>query len=137
MVITICAISGPISKSHRSTYGVAQRTEIFLTTLIKLVISSIGGAMPVHSLAAGLFLDTNQIHYFEDFGYQHDLYRHCPSEQSQLGCRCDCPAGTNDQSIGHEQNWDTCLPNWKTWVKSDKARKAEWDFSYLEAYLPS
>ncbi|KAG1078162.1 hypothetical protein G6F42_024396 [Rhizopus arrhizus] len=91
----------------------------------------------VHSLAAGLFLDTDQIHYFEDFGYQYDLYRHCPSEQSQLGCRCDCPAGTNNQSIDHDQNWDTCLPNWKTWVKSDKARKAEWDFSYLEAYLPS
>ncbi|CAO3645418.1 unnamed protein product [Mucor fragilis] len=79
------------------------------------------GDAPIHSLAAGLFLDTDQIHYFEDFGYQHDLYRHCPSEESQLGCRCNCPIGTNDKSIDHDQNWDTCLPNWKAWTKSDKA----------------
>ncbi|KAI9471895.1 MAG: nucleotide-diphospho-sugar transferase [Benjaminiella poitrasii] len=94
------------------------------------------GDAPVHSLAAGLFLDTDQLHYFEDFGYQHDLYRHCPTKESKLGCRCQCPEGTNGQSIDHDQNWDTCLPVWREWVETDKTRKAEWDFSYLEDYVP-
>lgn len=65
----------------------------------------------VHSLATGLFLDTDQIHYFEDFGYQYDHYRHCPTKESRLGCHCDGPIVTNDQSTDHDQNWGTCLPN--------------------------
>ncbi|KAL1935189.1 hypothetical protein VTP01DRAFT_4329 [Rhizomucor pusillus] len=85
------------------------------------------GDAPVHSLAAGLFLDTDEIHYFEDFGYQHDLYRHCPSKESNLGCRCECPQGSTEKSIDHDQNWDTCLPRWREWVKkSRQARKTSW-----------
>lgn len=45
------------------------------------------GDAPIHSLATGLFLDADQIDYFEVFGYQHDYYCHCPSKQNQLGCR--------------------------------------------------
>ncbi|OAD67299.1 glycosyltransferase family 15 protein, partial [Phycomyces blakesleeanus NRRL 1555(-)] len=84
------------------------------------------GDAPVHSIAAGLFLETDQVHYFEDIGYQHDLYRHCPSTASGKGCRCDCPEGTNDKSIDHDQYPDSCLPKWKNWVETSKARKAHW-----------
>lgn len=38
--ITICAISGPILKSHHSTYGAALLTYIFITILTELVIFS-------------------------------------------------------------------------------------------------
>ncbi|KAI8990931.1 nucleotide-diphospho-sugar transferase [Mycotypha africana] len=78
------------------------------------------GDAPVHSLAAGLFLSTDEIHYFEDIGYQHDLYRHCPTKESSLGCRCTCPEGTTDKSIDHDQYYDTCLPVWKQHVKHEK-----------------
>lgn len=83
----------------------------------------------VHSLGAGLFLDTDEIHYFEDLGYQHDLYRHCPSKESGLACRCECPEGTvPDKSIDHDKNWDTCLPRWREWVKTSKQhRKTSWN----------
>ncbi|KAI8365998.1 nucleotide-diphospho-sugar transferase [Radiomyces spectabilis] len=84
------------------------------------------GDAPVHSLAAGLFLSTDEIHYFEDFGYQHDKYRHCPSKESGLGCRCECPEGTTDESIDHDQHYDTCLPKWRDWVKKSNARKKGW-----------
>lgn len=85
------------------------------------------GDAPVHSLAAGLFLQTDEVHYFEDIGYQHDLYRHCPSKESGLGCRCDCPVGTNDKSIDHDKNYDTCLPVWLKHVKEDEKKRANWN----------
>ncbi|CAO0794216.1 unnamed protein product [Mucor circinelloides] len=85
------------------------------------------GDAPVHSLAAGLFLQTDEVHYFEDIGYQHDLYRHCPSKESGLGCRCDCPVGTNEKSIDHDKNYDTCLPVWLKHVKEDEKKKANWN----------
>lgn len=81
----------------------------------------------VHSLAAGLFLQTDEVHYFEDIGYQHDLYRHCPSKESGLSCRCDCPQGTNEKSIDHDKNYDTCLPVWLKHVKDDEKKKANWN----------
>ncbi|KAF7731997.1 hypothetical protein EC973_007102 [Apophysomyces ossiformis] len=85
------------------------------------------GDAPVHSLAAGLFLKTDEIHYFEDFGYQHDLYRHCPSKASKKGCRCDCPQGTSEKSIDHDVYFNTCLPKWRDWVKTSNARKGRWN----------
>ncbi|KAI8354200.1 nucleotide-diphospho-sugar transferase [Blakeslea trispora] len=84
------------------------------------------GDAPVHSLAAGLFLKTDEIHYFEDIGYQHDLYRHCPTKASALDCRCHCPEGTNEKSIDHDKNYDTCLPVWLQHVKEEKKR-ANWN----------
>ncbi|KAI7907069.1 nucleotide-diphospho-sugar transferase [Cokeromyces recurvatus] len=89
---------------------------------------------PVHSIAAGLFLDTNQIHYFEDIGYQYHLYRHCPTKESKLGCRCQCSEEAT--MMDHDQNSKTCLTMWQEWIKTDKSRKAEWNFSYLEDYIP-
>jgi mannosyltransferase len=37
------------------------------------------GDAPVHSLAAGLFLEPEQIHYFRDIGYRHTTIQHCPA----------------------------------------------------------
>ncbi|KAI8982692.1 nucleotide-diphospho-sugar transferase [Pilobolus umbonatus] len=84
------------------------------------------GDAPVHSLAAGLFLTTDQVHYFEDIGYQHDLYRHCPTEKSGLRCNCDCPVGTNETTIDHDVHYDTCLPQWRKHVKEVEKKKNRW-----------
>lgn len=136
---------GQTLKSPRSIFGGALRTVISSIISIKLATFSMkGGAMhqvrknmgrkhsdwhtswTVHSLGAGLFLETDQIHYFEDIGYQHDLYRHCPSKESGKGCRCSCPVGTSKESIDHDNYYDTCLPQWRKWVKTSEARKARW-----------
>ncbi|KAF2158234.1 glycosyltransferase family 15 protein [Myriangium duriaei CBS 260.36] len=44
------------------------------------------GDAPVHSLAAAMFLQPEQIHYFEDIGYKHSPFQHCPEN----GCHCSC-----------------------------------------------
>lgn len=37
------------------------------------------GDAPVHSLAIGMFLDLNEVHYFRDIGYRHEIFAHCPA----------------------------------------------------------
>ncbi|CDK27699.1 unnamed protein product [Kuraishia capsulata CBS 1993] len=37
------------------------------------------GDAPIHSLAVGMFLKLEEIHYFRDIGYQHTTLAHCPS----------------------------------------------------------
>lgn len=44
------------------------------------------GDAPVHSIAAALFLEKDQIHYFEDIGYRHEPFMHCPRFPS---CACN------------------------------------------------
>ncbi|KAL9091049.1 MAG: hypothetical protein Q9165_004976 [Trypethelium subeluteriae] len=46
------------------------------------------GDAPVHSLAAALFLAPAQLHWFEDLGYRHPPFQHCPRDG--LGCACAC-----------------------------------------------
>ncbi|KAF2103477.1 alpha-1,2-mannosyltransferase Kre5 [Rhizodiscina lignyota] len=36
------------------------------------------GDAPIHSLAAGVLLSPDDIHYFRDFGYRHTTIGHCP-----------------------------------------------------------
>ncbi|KIJ28833.1 glycosyltransferase family 15 protein [Sphaerobolus stellatus SS14] len=39
------------------------------------------GDAPVHSLAAALFLSKNKLHFFNDIGYRHTQYLHCPQKE--------------------------------------------------------
>lgn len=36
------------------------------------------GDAPIHSLAVGMFLNLDEIHYFRDIGYKHSTLAHCP-----------------------------------------------------------
>lgn len=48
------------------------------------------GDAPVHSIYASLFLPPEQIHFFENIGYNHDGFIHCPyNKNSLLHCHCD------------------------------------------------
>ncbi|OLY82075.1 O-glycoside alpha-1,2-mannosyltransferase omh1 [Smittium mucronatum] len=47
------------------------------------------GDAPVHSLAAGLFLKPSQIHFFNDIGYRHDDFYHCPNQKPFLSSQSD------------------------------------------------
>lgn len=46
------------------------------------------GDAAVHSLALALFSSPEQLHYFEDLGYKHGGFQHCPIDHG--GCGCDC-----------------------------------------------
>lgn len=49
------------------------------------------GDAPVHSMAAGLFLRKDEIHFFNDIAYSHVPFHHCPTgEQYRLDHKCHC-----------------------------------------------
>lgn len=49
------------------------------------------GDAPVHSIAAILFLDKSRLHHFDDIGYAHIPWNHCPTNPKyHKGGRCDC-----------------------------------------------
>ena len=49
------------------------------------------GDAPVHSIAAGLLLQKDEIHFFDDIGYWHVPFTHCPtSEKKRLDNKCHC-----------------------------------------------
>src|ERR1700677_3703784 len=50
------------------------------------------GDAPVHSIAAALFASKDQIHFFNEIGYEHAPFTHCPGSQetwSKGRCGCD------------------------------------------------
>ncbi|CAO3621706.1 unnamed protein product [Cunninghamella echinulata] len=48
------------------------------------------GDAPVHSIAAALMLKKDQVHFFNDIGYNHPPLLHCPTERYlQEKCHCD------------------------------------------------
>ncbi|PVV03066.1 hypothetical protein BB560_002473 [Smittium megazygosporum] len=72
------------------------------------------GDAPIHSLAAGLFLSPDQIHFFDDIGYRHDKFSHCRQPQNQLEPLiinenvCYCPP--NVETIDFKPF--SCIPNY-------------------------
>jgi alpha 1,2-mannosyltransferase len=49
------------------------------------------GDAPVHSIAAGLLLPKDEIHFFNDIAYWHVPFTHCPTgEKTRLELRCHC-----------------------------------------------
>lgn len=54
------------------------------------------GDAPVHSIAASLFLNKDQLHFFNDIGYWHMPYFSCPTlEEERLRLRCTCKPQDN------------------------------------------
>lgn len=48
------------------------------------------GDAPVHSIAASILLKKSEFHFFNDIGYRHTSYIHCPVEDEfRLKCSCD------------------------------------------------
>lgn len=49
------------------------------------------GDAPVHSIAAALFANKDQLHFFNDVGYRHDPFQRCPQGalHQQGKCYCD------------------------------------------------
>jgi len=49
------------------------------------------GDAPVHSIAAALLLNKDEIHFFDDIAYYHIPFMHCPSDsQLRLDLKCSC-----------------------------------------------
>ncbi|KAI9729195.1 MAG: alpha 1,2-mannosyltransferase 2.4.1 [Cirrosporium novae-zelandiae] len=49
------------------------------------------GDAPVHSIAAGLLLKKEELHFFDDIAYYHVPFTHCPTgEKRRLDLKCHC-----------------------------------------------
>lgn len=53
------------------------------------------GDAPVHSIGASLFLRKEQTHFFEDIGYRHEPFQHCPQGDAWVRGRCSCNPSDN------------------------------------------
>ncbi|EXJ56048.1 alpha 1,2-mannosyltransferase [Cladophialophora yegresii CBS 114405] len=54
------------------------------------------GDAPVHSIAAGLLLRKDEIHFFNDIAYYHVPFTHCPTgDDVRLKLRCHCNPADN------------------------------------------
>lgn len=54
------------------------------------------GDAPVHSIAAALTLPKDQIHFFDDIGYWHVPFTHCPAEEkTRIERKCHCNPAEN------------------------------------------
>ncbi|KAJ1915437.1 hypothetical protein H4219_004327 [Mycoemilia scoparia] len=71
------------------------------------------GDAPVHSLAAGLFLDKDQVHFFEDIGYRHSNIINCPEVKTdELKAKSTCQCPNLDEEGLRRAEWP-CLGDWK------------------------
>lgn len=66
------------------------------------------GDAPVHSIAVALFADKNQVHFFDDIGYEHNPYTHCPRGAGKWKKgKCSC---NPDRSFDYDGY--SCMKQW-------------------------
>ena len=59
------------------------------------------GDAPVHTLSVAMFVPKEEIWFFRDIGYQHDINIHCPPNSEQA---CEC------ESTGLDENFYKLVP---------------------------
>nr|GAT53563.1 glycosyltransferase family 15 protein [Mycena chlorophos] len=70
------------------------------------------GDAPVHSIAAGLFAHRDQLHFFEEIGYEHNPYTHCPKDPDMWRKnRCGCEPSRSFDYDGY-----SCMRQWDEFV---------------------
>ncbi|KAF9069600.1 glycosyltransferase family 15 protein [Rhodocollybia butyracea] len=62
------------------------------------------GDAPVHSIGAALFARKDQIHFFNDIGYRHEPFQHCPQGEAHSRGKCWC-----DPKQNFDYEWYSCL----------------------------
>ncbi|KAJ2478408.1 hypothetical protein EV174_004328 [Coemansia sp. RSA 2320] len=73
------------------------------------------GDAPVHSIAAGMLLNHDQVHFFDDIGYKHADFIHC--NRGSLAdpiLKCQCPLAFEN----FDDNEGSCLPKFKSFKPS-------------------
>ncbi|RHZ59441.1 glycosyltransferase family 15 protein [Aspergillus thermomutatus] len=79
------------------------------------------GDAPVHSIAAGIMLKKEEIHFFNEIAYYHIPFTHCPtSEQMRLDLKCHCDPSENFDWKGY-----SCTSRWFQINDMEKPEGAE------------
>ncbi|KIM88037.1 glycosyltransferase family 15 protein [Piloderma croceum F 1598] len=72
------------------------------------------GDAPVHSIAAALFAPKDKLHFFNEIGYEHAPYTHCPrGEDTWTKGRCGC-----DPKQSFDYDGYSCMKKWDRLAKS-------------------
>ncbi|KAI8887303.1 glycosyltransferase family 15 protein [Backusella circina FSU 941] len=71
------------------------------------------GDAPVHSIAASLMLKKDEFHFFNDIGYRHSAYSHCPI-QPEFRDKCSCDPNVN---MDHNDPM-SCYPVYESAIQS-------------------
>jgi len=66
------------------------------------------GDAPIHSIAAALFANKDELHFFQDIGYKHDSFQHCPQGDAWSQGKCSC-----DPSDTFDYTWHSCLKKYE------------------------
>ncbi|KAH9933691.1 glycosyltransferase family 15 protein [Amylocystis lapponica] len=67
------------------------------------------GDAPVHSIAAALFARKDQIHFFNNIGYEHNPYTHCPrgdADWERGRCACNPERSFDYDGYSCMRQWD-------------------------------
>lgn len=71
------------------------------------------GDAPVHSIAAAIFLPRSAIHFFDEIGYEHPPFTHCPINQERwANGRCSCNPDSSFDYDGY-----SCLQRWQNVIR--------------------
>ncbi|KAJ3020085.1 alpha 1,2-mannosyltransferase 2.4.1 [Thoreauomyces humboldtii] len=65
------------------------------------------GDAPVHSIGAAMILKPEQIHFFNNIGYFHNPFQHCPVDQPAFADKCQCDGVKNFDMKGF-----SCTRKW-------------------------
>jgi len=71
------------------------------------------GDAPVHSIGAALFAKKEQLKFFEDIGYRHEPFQHCPQGAAHAKGKCWC-----DEKQNFDYEWYSCLNKYDALFKS-------------------
>lgn len=86
------------------------------------------GDAPVHSLAAALFLPKEKIHWFDDIGYRHEPFQHCPQGEAHKRGNCWCDEKDTFDWHGYSctRRWVSQFPDGTVRKPADGQRTAPW-----------
>ncbi|KAH7106277.1 glycosyltransferase family 15 protein [Auriculariales sp. MPI-PUGE-AT-0066] len=68
---------------------------------------------PVHTIALALLANRSALHFFDDIGYRHPPYQHCPQGDARLKNRCSCLPGET-----FDDNRFSCLKHFRTTMEA-------------------
>ncbi|AET40111.1 alpha-1,2-mannosyltransferase KTR1 Ecym_5352 [Eremothecium cymbalariae DBVPG len=78
------------------------------------------GDAPIHSIAAALFLDRDEIHHFDDIGYLHPPFTQCPIEE-KFRTEHNCACNPDD-----DFSWKAFSCNVKYYLEKDLKKPTGW-----------
>ena len=84
------------------------------------------GDAPVHSIGAALLAPKDKLHFFQEIGYRHEPFQHCPVGDSHKRGKCWCDPQLDNfgkpqrPRVSHDLNvfltidyhWYSCMPKY-------------------------